>query len=272
MSAGIERVDLTFVAVPAVRAALPLGHRQRFFPVGQLVGERPVAVQHEAGAVEHDLVLPADAVEEDERQAGFGDTLCRDLAGAEVVLVDLIRAAVRRDEKLGALRPQVRADRREPDVLADRQGELDAAPFDDARQRAGGEPALLVEGAIVGQFVLAGGGDDPTPIDQVKDVVEPPFFGEHRTDDHRRAAIGAGLDETVDLFGRAPVERRLQHQILGRVADQLEFGEDDQVCGAGLRAPLQHRVGVGREIADALADLDKSDAEPVGHRGAIRRV
>src|SRR3546814_14394275 len=72
----------------------------------------------------------------------------------------LVRAAVDRDQQFGALRGEMLAHRRQPAILADRQAKLDPAPFDDVGQRAGREDALFVEGAVIGEFVLAPGRDD----------------------------------------------------------------------------------------------------------------
>ena len=68
------------------------------------------------------------------------------------------------------------------------------------------------------------------------------------------------------LGGGALDQRGLQHQVLGRIADQLHLGKDDQIAGPGLlRAPSSIAVGIAGEVADLLVELGKGDGELVGH-------
>src|SRR3546814_12562237 len=61
-------------AGPATVGALrPAGDALLLLPVDQPVQGPPVAVEHERTAVEYQLVLPADAVQIDERQPRLGD-------------------------------------------------------------------------------------------------------------------------------------------------------------------------------------------------------
>src|SRR3546814_8575210 len=77
----------------------------------------------------------ADAVEEDQRQFRLRDAAPENLRQPALVLVDLIGAAVDRNQQLGALRGEMPAHGRQTAILADRQPELDPAPFDDVGQR-----------------------------------------------------------------------------------------------------------------------------------------
>src|SRR3546814_1843273 len=66
-------------------------------------------------------------------------------------------------------------------------------------------------------------------------------------DEHRRAAVG-GLGRQLDEELRGPLgERGLQHQILGRITDQLELGIEDQVGVPVPRPHSAHRVGIRSE-------------------------
>ena len=120
-------------------------------------------------------------------------------------------------------------DIRRPDVLADRQAEAHAAEIDRPRHRPGGEDALLVEHAVVGQVVLIALGGDGSAVEQQDRVVELAPVPPRRRDQHRRLA-GDGFRR--QLFHRRfnPVlKKRLQNQIFGRVSRHHQLGKDDQI-------------------------------------------
>ena len=56
--------------------------------------QRAIGIQAERAANKDQLILPADAVEEDDRKAGFRDPCGENLFKPPVVLVDFIRAAI----------------------------------------------------------------------------------------------------------------------------------------------------------------------------------
>ena len=125
----------------------------------QLRSEREIAVERERRAVEHQLVLAADLVEIDQRQAAFGDPRHRHRQ-PHVVLVAGIGRAVRHQNDLGAGLGQ-RLDHVlvvlglfQPDVLADRHADPHAAHGDGARGRSARKQPLLVEHAVVRQVAL----------------------------------------------------------------------------------------------------------------------
>src|SRR3546814_18510616 len=89
---------------------LPVGDALLLLPVDQPVQGAPVAVENEGATVEHQLVLPADAVEIDERQPRLGDAVGEHPAQPTVVLVDLTGAAAARPKPLGPLGSQTRPD------------------------------------------------------------------------------------------------------------------------------------------------------------------
>jgi hypothetical protein len=149
-----ERGDLSSVAAPALGGLGPAGLDFLFLPVAHLHGEAAVAVDHEAGAVEHQFVLPADAVEVGQRQPGIDRAALGHAIDAQRVLVDLVGAAVDADEHLGPEIGEVAADVGLPDVLADRHSDHGPAHDDRFGQRAGLEQPHLVERAVVGQLVL----------------------------------------------------------------------------------------------------------------------
>ena len=109
---GIERVGLARHAAPASRSALPIGDQQRFVPVAQLHDALAVGVDDEGRAVEHQLVLAADAVEIGDRKRRLQRAAANQPI-ALVVLVELVGAAVGHQQHLGA-RPRRDARRRSP--------------------------------------------------------------------------------------------------------------------------------------------------------------
>ena len=100
--------------------------------------ERAVGIEHEGGAVEDQLVLAADLVEIDERQAGLGDARDGELE-ADVIACRARRAS--RWARAGVSAPvsaRRLADLLGPDVLADRHAEPHAA---EARSAPAAGPA-----------------------------------------------------------------------------------------------------------------------------------
>ena len=194
----IEAVLVPLLAHPTLRGAEPRGERDALLPVRELHGNAAVGVHHEAGAVEHDLILSADAVEVRERQARF-----RDAHGGKrepfIILVELVGAAVRHEQDFRARLRKAFADVREPDVLADRHTETDAAEGKRTRQRSSREHALLVKHPVVRQFVLARPRLDLAAIEKRHRVVELAVFQEHAADEHGRAAIRRGLRHALKL-------------------------------------------------------------------------
>src|SRR5690606_24441928 len=119
------------------------------------------------------------------------------------------------------------------------------------------------------QFMLAPRRDDPAAVEQGNDIIEACTLPFDRTHEHRRAAVG-GLGRELGKQLRRPFgERGLEDQILGRIADQLELGVEDEVGIAVPGAHLAHRGGVGGEIADRLRHLRKDDGKRFGRGHAL---
>src|SRR4030095_13125152 len=68
----LDRSDRSIDAPPAIAGALPMRRLDGFAEGRELEGERAIAVQGKRGAVEHELVLPADLVDIDQRHAAPG--------------------------------------------------------------------------------------------------------------------------------------------------------------------------------------------------------
>ncbi len=264
----IELMPATRFAAPAVGATRPVGQQEVLVPVGHLDHDLAVGMHNEGGAVEHELVLAADAVQEHQRQAGAGRPRPRQPL-ARLVLVELIRAGVRHDEQLGAELGEMGADRLQPHVLAHRQAKLDPAPLDRARQGPRREDALFVEGAVIWEFVLEGAADDLAAIGQQHGVEVLAVLVGDGADQQRRAGLDRRRDQVNGAFMNAPHELGLEHQVFGRVADQLQLRTDEEIRTFRRRlAPhREHRLGIALEVADALVHLRERNAKAVGPFG-----
>ena len=228
------------VAVPALVRPRPSGQRDAVLPGRQHLRQLSIRVDNERPAVEHQLVLSADLVHVDQRQPALVDAF-GDPRQALLRLVDLEGRAVGHDQQLGVVVGQVRRHGREPHVLADWQAQADAAELHRLRQRAWPEHALLVEHAVVGEFVLVahlGVAVD----DQRHRVVQRRRCRATGARRRGRASAGTLANQLVeDRRGRVH-QRRPQHQVLRWVADQEQLGEDDEV-GAQLRRPCRGPAG-----------------------------
>jgi hypothetical protein len=155
----------------------------------------------------------------------------------------------------------------EPDVLADRHADHDPAKYDRLGERTRLEQANFVESAVVGQLALEPGRLDPAFVEQRDAVIQRAVLDEDRADQHRRTAVAGGPRELLQLGRRAFDQRGLEDQVLGRIADQVELGKDDQVGPGrrGARSRRQHRRGVGGKVANDLVGLGEGDLQGVRH-------
>lgn len=187
---------------------------------------------------------------------------------------------------------RVEGGRGAPVVLADLDGEGEAGPVLDlehqtGRQerpvaadphravdaRAGGEPALLIIFAIVGQEGLGHDGLNPPAREHQGAVVQGVAVTDRGASDrdhpgHLRGG-GQGGDTALDL-GQQGV---LHQQVVDGVAGQAEFGEDDQVHALRARLldqgdMLQH---VGGRVGGVHDGRRGSDAHEALVAGSVER-
>ena len=246
-----------------------MGDADVLAPGRQLRRQRPLAGQHEGGAVEDQLVLAAHLVAVDQRQPRLGDAGHAEIDPV-VRLVGLEGRAVQDHEDLGAGFLEAFGHVLGPHVLAHHHPQAHAAEGDRPGQGAGPEHPLFVEHAVVRQIVLVAHRGDLAVLEQHGGVVEPAILAPGRAERHGRAAV-AGLDrEAFDRRLHAVLEERLEDQILGRIAAQHQLAEDDEigVRARGLLARLQDLGGVAVDIAQDRVDLGDGDGEAVGHRMA----
>ena len=236
--------------------------------------EAAVGVERERAAVERELVLTADHVEIDERQPAFDDARDRDgLANGE--LVALVRRGVGHEQNF-APRFEDAFDRvGTPDVLADRNADAHAAKDDRSRRRSGGEDALLVEDAVIGQIDLEPHRLDPPAIEERRGVIELAVLDPGQADQGRRPAVGGVAREFLAGRPAGLLESGLQHQILGRIAREIEFGRKQDVGakGGGFFPRFAQAVAIARDVADDRGDLGERDDEAVadesGHESRL---
>ncbi len=179
---GIALLDLGDQArqtAPAPVLTPPLGDAERLLPGRKLHGKARILVQHEGGAVEHELVLSAHLIDVSERQPRFLHARLGN-AVTHVLLVDPIGRAVGHDEQFRPSDSQRLAHLLAPDILADRNAELDPAKVDRRRHRPRSEHPLLVEHAVIRQVVLE--------AERLDAAVDPAGLERCRRTVHRRRA------------------------------------------------------------------------------------
>ena len=235
---------------------------------GNCSGERTIGIEREGGAVEDEFVLAADFVQINQRQRAFAHARNRDLQ-AFVLLAAPIGRTVRHDEKLGAGLGETFDDLLAPDVLADRHADAHAAKDDRPRRPPGGKDALFIEDAVIRQIDLEADGFDPALVEQRIGIVAKAVLGPGQADEGGRAAIGGRPRNLFESGAAGFLEGRFQDEILGRIAGEEQFREDDEI-GAHRRrlgAGAQDGRRIGGNIADGAADLGESDDEAVGRGG-----
>ena len=222
-----------------------------FFPGGHLQGEREIGIEDEACAVEDKFVLAAELVDVSQRQTAFADARQAELQ-AGVELVEVKGRTVGDQQQFGAGLFQTFDDIGIPDVLADRDADADAANVEGSRHLAAGENARLVEDRIVRQVDLEAMALDLALVEMEDRVVELAALDPGGADQHCRAAIGRLAGKLGGGGHGGALESRLQHQILGRVAGQKQFGKDDEIGARqrGLAAGGHGLFDIARDVAD----------------------
>ena len=94
--------------------------------------------------------------------------------------------------------------------------------------------------------------DDPPALGQNHRIIDQPVLDMQRTEQQRWPAIGSRIRQPLGGLDRTPNELGLEHQILERIAGQLQLGHHDEVRAHRLGPPFENRRGVTGEVADAL--------------------
>ena len=144
------------------------------------------------------------------------------------------------------------------------------------------EPALLVIFAVVGKEGLGHDAEHPAAVDGDSAIVEAAVADDCGAEEQERLQVGAGVADGADCVERRALLRRLQVQVVDRVAGEVEFGEDDHVATLGIGGAGERDRGprVRRGVADAggrggARDADHALAvereEGMGHAGGVTR-
>ena len=97
-----------------------------------------------------------------------------------------------------------------------------------------------------------------------------PLLDPGRAQDHRRAAVAGVGGQRLDRRARGVLQGRLQHQVLGRIADHDELGEHHEI-GAGRGGPgaeAADPLEVARDVADGRVGLGDRDGQFGAHGGS----
>ncbi len=246
-------------APPDHRGRLDVADEQALLEAGRPREDVARLVDHARVAVEDQLVLAADGVDEgDEAEVVAG-------ADAQHLLPLALLAEVERrgrevGDELGPRERQVGGRRPGlPDVLAHRRADEHVAELEQQAVVPRREVAVLVEDAVVGQEALAvdrlHGAVVADDAGVVEVAVEP-----GRADEHRLRARRGG--DLVERAPRRPDEAGPEQQVLGRVAGDGELGEEDEVGvdAAGLGEQLEDPVAVAGQVADDGVQLGECEA------------
>jgi len=130
-----------------------------------------------------------------------------------------------------------------------------------------GEPALLVELAVVRQVRLGDGGEDLPAVDRDRAVVEAVAHPQRSADDDQRQEILRCRGKVGDGQVHGVKQHVLEEEVVERVPGQRQFGEHrdrDALVMAGLRLDgdrarvgggigKDHRQGAGRDPREPVA-------------------
>ncbi len=169
-------------------------------------------------------------------------------------------------QNLGAGLHQALGHLLEPDVLADRQAEADAAEADRPRQRPDGEHPQLIEDTVVWEFHLVAQASDLATIEKRDGVVDLAAVRPWRADDDAGAAVGGIGGQRLDGATAGIRECGLEDEVLRRIAADEEFRQHQKI-GAGCRGlrtggPRARKIGL--DIAHDGIELGDSEADGVG--------
>ena len=232
--------------------------------------QRAVAVDNEAAAVEHQVILTADLVHVDHRGADLYSAPDREVV-TRMGLALLVRRAVHRHQHVDMLVDEPGDRRRPARCLADRHADAHAVDVEHDGAVAYREDAELVEHAVVRQEMLVVAGYQTMPscsttmrLRGLSDAWSVPTVP---TATYRSPNPSASSSVASQFaLSRRLAERAAQRQILDGVSGQRHFREDDDV-GAFMRGEMRvvhDFVGVAVEVADAGVDLGKGKTK-MGH-------
>ena len=264
LGAGLDGRRLAYPVFAG--SASPQGEQHLRAPRRGLGEQHAIGAQYERRAVEHHLVLTAHQVDVNQRQSAFLDP-CHGMVKTLVELVTLERRAVEHDQDLGSRFHQALGDVGNPHVLAHHDAEPHSTEGYGSGQGAGGEDALLIEHAVVGQLMFETDGGDLAAVEQQRRVVELAVLAPRRAQQERRAAVTSLGGEPRQACLDALLKGRLENQVLGRVAGYRKLPKGHQIGATvgGLTSRRAHQFRVAVDVADDRVDLRQGDGEGFNH-------
>ena len=110
---------------------------------------------------------------------------------------------------------------------------------------------------------------DGAALEQRHRIVDAPALGIGRRQENAWPALAGLPRQRLDHLAAGLHEGRLEHQILGRVAGDIELGKEDEVgaAGRGIVARRPRRGEIGLHGAHGRIELRERDGQTVGHAG-----
>ncbi len=213
--------------MPAIAGALPSRRLDNFAKGRELEGQPAIGVEGKRGAIEDELVLAADLVDIDQRDAALGHAGDRDVE-THLVLVTGVRRSVGHDHQLGARLAEAFhyvfvVTPFGPNVLTDRKADAHASEIDGTGRRPGREQPPFVKHAVIREVHLQPHGGNDAAVEQAICVVELAAIEPGRPDQQRRTAAGCFPRKLLDLGAASRLKGRLEHEVLGRIARHKKF-------------------------------------------------
>src|SRR5258707_6187968 len=166
--------------MPAIAGALPSRRLDNFAKGRELEGQPAIGVEGKRGAIEDELVLAADLVDVDQRDAALGHAGYRDVE-TQFVLVTSVRRSVGHDHQLGARLAEAFhyvfvVTPFGPNVLTDRKADAHASEIDGTGRRPGREQPPFVKHAVIREGHLQPHRGHDTAVEQAIYHVEPTYI------------------------------------------------------------------------------------------------
>ena len=236
-----------------------------FLKFRQLESDRAIGIDRKRGAVEYQLVLAADLIQINQRQAGLDHAAERDVEPFLGFAAPIGRA-VRHQEDFAAGFGQALDHFGAPDILADRYPDASALDHNRTGQRAGRENPFFVEHAVIRQIDLEADCLDPAAGEKGVRIVELAVLKPRRADEHGWAAIAGVARQRFDRGAAGRLKRRLEHQVFRRIAGDEQFGKGDDIGALArrLRARDAGALEIAGDVADNRIELRQRDGQPIG--------
>ena len=244
------------------RGAVERDELQVFREMAQLGADRAGRIHDKRVAVEDQLILAAHQVGVDEGHALRADVAAHGVI-AQVLLVHVIRRAVRHQQHLRAGRAGTHGGVLEPRVFADIDAETHALHAKDERLVGRGEVALFIENSRVRQVVLAVGAQHFAVQQHGGGIVAHALFilqgqAHHHVQILELGQVGSQPGKRLLGFC---VECIAQQQVLGWIADQRQFRREHDIGARfkGAAGKVEDLGTVAGQIADRTIHLSNCD-------------